>query len=680
MKKILILLSVCSFCISGFSQIADTLSGDVFAMNLEELMNTKVTIATKSEQPMNESPSTISVITSEDIKNMGFDHLEDILQIIPGFETIMTFNTYYTVGIRGVRDSRNASKILVMMDGNPLNQIFHGCAIMYGYDVNIDDIERIEFIRGPGSALYGRNAFSAVINIITKKPKPGNNLMVKGSMGTFNTKIISGYYGYKNKKFDVSVAARRLYTDYSNEEYNGQKYDISRNNLALNTRINIGKFTLSGILFDLRYGVLNSYVFYKPVFYSLSYANEINPKISVFTKIYGHNSSYIEDIEMIAPDVMPYYPLGLYVKPIVKEYQYGFETDWRFAIAPNNNLLAGIQADLHGVHDVVLKSNADSLTNALPYPLPGLGRDNQVLYEPGWFENNGHSYQNFAFLLQDVWKPLKTLSVTIGTRYDFDSQIGSQLNPRLGIVYEPTPNSNIKLLYGRAYRAPGPGEQYAIFGFAYGNAHLKPEVINTFEMAALYRFRTMTNSLSFYWNNLTNLIYAPVGMEINPDFKYHNIGKNTSTGVEYENKLLLGRNFYSFLNASYTLSENTVTINDKDSVYNHPDMAPFKLNFGINYRFYNYFNCNLNMFYRSKMEKLYAPDPATGNNIEVQDPIGNYAIFNFTLRIKGLIKNVDISASLYNILDTKYYSQDNQHLHQPSQPGRQILFNLGYAF
>jgi outer membrane receptor protein involved in Fe transport len=679
MKKILILLSISAFSGIVFSQHPYSPPDTIFAMDLEELMNTKVTIATKSEQPLNESPSTISVITSEDIKNMGARQLEDILQTIPGFEITMVLNSYYSAGIRGVRDGRQTSKLLVMIDGTPVNQLFYGCAIYFGYDFNIDNIERIEIIRGPGSALYGRNAFSGVINIITRKNHPGNNLMVKGTLGTFNTRMASAYYGYSKNKFDVSIAAKKVFTEFSDEEFNGKKYDLNRNTLALNAIIKYGSFTLAGNFYDLRYMVLNSYITHIPGFYSLTYANDLNAKVSVMTKLYGHNARYAEDIEQLAPGIAPSYPLGLYFNPQFKEYIYGIESNWNIRFNEFNDLLVGLQADLHGVYDVIIKSNADSISTR-PVAIPGHGRDDLVLYEPGWFKNNGHTYQNIAFLAQDIWRPMNKLSITIGARFDFNSQIGSQINPRLGIVYEPVKNSSIKVLYGRAYRAPGPREQYATFGFAYGNENLKPEVINTFELAGVYRFKNFSNALNLYWNNLNDLIYAPIGTEINPDFMYHNIGKNVSKGIEYESKLVLGKRFQSFLNASYTISENTVILNGTDSVYNHPDVAPFKLNVGISYQFYKHFFWNLNMFYRSKMEKFYAPDPNTGNSIEVLDPIGNYAIFNSTLRINDLIQNIDISASLYNILDTKYYSQDNQHLHQPSQPGRQILFNFTYAF
>jgi outer membrane receptor protein involved in Fe transport len=196
----------------------------------------------------------------------------------------------------------------------------------------------------------------------------------------------------------------------------------------------------------------------------------------------------------------------------------------------------------------------------------------------------------------------------------------------------------------------------------------------------MYRTTNTTNSVSLYWNNMSNMIYAPLGIEINPDFMYHNIGKNISKGIEFENKSVLSKHLYLFMNASYTVSKNMVAINDNDSIYNYRDVAPFKFNFGVNFWFLKHFNCNLISYYRSKMEKFLVFDQATGTNVEVQDPIGNYAIFNFTVRAKELIKNIEFSLSVYNFLNTKYYSQDNEHLHQPPQQGRQLIFNLSYAF
>jgi outer membrane receptor protein involved in Fe transport len=680
-KHVLTILT--SFLISFIctAQEQDSILKQYLSMDIEELINTKVSIATKTEQPVSESPSTVSVISSEEIKNTGARQLEDLLNMVPGFEVTRTYNGYYTVAVRGVKDSRTTSRVLILIDDNPINLIFYGDGIFYGHEINIDDIERIEIIRGPGSALYGRNAFSSVINIITKKAGSAENLRIKGSIGNYNTKILSAGFGFKGKNLSISMSAKNIITDFADEIYNNDKYYGSTKNLAFNSTIDFKKFNFSFMLLNVKNEINNSFMSKRPLFYTLSYAKALNPQISFNAKLYGNYCKYVEDIELSPPD-STYFLNGFYVKPSSKNYLVGFETDWNFRLFKNNSLLVGLQADMHGVYDVIITSNADSI-ESVPIPIPGAGRDDQVVYEPGWFENESHSYQNFALLLQDIWHPVKQVSITLGARYDYDSQIGSQINPRLGIVYNPFDNAALKLLYGRAYRAPTPSEQYVNFGFAVGNKDVKPEIINTFEAAFLFKYKNMTNMVSAYWNNVKDAIYAPLGTEINPDFKYHNIGKNTSTGIEYENKIIIGKNIYTFLNYSYSFSVNTITTTKADqtsydSTYTHPDVAPHKLNLGINCRFLKYFNCNLNMLYRSKMDKFFVSDAAAGSSVEVQDQIGDYSIFNFTLRIENLVKHIELSTSVYNIFDTKYYSQDNQHLHQPSQQGRQFIFSLSY--
>jgi iron complex outermembrane receptor protein len=668
---------------------------EIYSMDLEELMNTKISIATKSEQSINETPAIVSVITAEEIKNMGARELEDILQTIPGFELNRGYASYYNVGIRGVKDSRTASKLLVLIDGVPNNNIFYGNFINWGYDVNIDNIEKIEIIRGPGSALYGRNAFSGVINIINKKAKNGNNVMAKASLGTFNTKSVSAYYGYSKNKFSAFFAAQKIKTDVTDVKFDngfGQiaPLNIYRDNFMINSKIIYRDFTLTATYYDLCNGatLTNSKVTNKKANYSLSYSKNINPKLSISAKLYGHNLKYTEDIEELKDNIEYYipkeligidsikykdiYPLGIYYKPQLTEFLYGIETELKYKISRNNDLLLGLQTDYHGVKDVLIYTNFNFPTKT---PIPEIGRNNEILYEPGWFKNNKHNYYNIAFLAQDIWYPKKNIGITIGARYDIDSEIGSIINPRTGIVLTPIKNTTIKILYGRAYRAPSPSEQYVTLGYAIGNGNVKPEIINTFELSVSNRYKTLNQSISFFVNKLKDMIYAAQIIKIDSN-AYYNIGKNTSIGIEYENKLVLGNNFYSYLNYSYTYSNNTDFNHDRDTSFLHPDIAPHKINIGANYAFFKHFNINANIYYRSKMELFRI----INTNYYVNNNIGNYAIFTTTLQINNyLINGLSFKISVYNIFNKTYYSQDNQHINQPPQPGRQFLASIVYT-
>lgn len=681
-----------------YGQEVDTSMEAIYAMSFEELLDTKVTIATKSDQRISESPAIVSVITAEDIKNMGARQLEDVLRTIPGFELRKKYNGFYGLEVRGVRETRATCRILLMIDGVPSNEIFYGHSIRYGYFINIDDIERIEIIRGPGSALYGRNAFSGVINIITKKVENNNEINVKGTIGTSGTKNLSGFYGFKMDKFTGSLSFSRIETldesgDYTTEFGTTIPWDIHHNNYNVNAKIGYGNLLFTWMYFNTLVDLpsINTSARNKLYNYSLSYISELSSKFSLRTKTYAHYESEIQALQQYEPaldvvipihvggnGIITYgdiYPLGLYLTPQFNEYAYGCETEVNWEISSKNNLMFGIQADLHGVGDVILEGNIDE--NFMP--IPGAGEDDQVLYEPGWFENSGHDYYNLAFYIQDIWYPSKRIGITVGSRFDYDNEFGSVFNPRAGLVLEPFKNSNIKVLYGRAYRAPSPSEQFTILGYAFGNKELNPEIINTLELAFNYRFRRMTQSISVFQNKVTNMIYAAARSSIDPSNVYKNIGKNTSSGIEYENKLVLSNNFYTYLNYTYVTSENTDTILGQTIKYNQKDIAPHKINFGVNYHFLDHFNLNLNMFYRSEMDKLEAFDLLSGETSEVKNEIGNYTIFNSTFQIENLIKNINISFSVYNIFDQKYYSQDSEHWYQPPQPGRHIFTSIVYS-
>jgi outer membrane receptor for ferrienterochelin and colicins len=693
MKRILLLLTLTVITFSfGKSQDNIAIMDSIYALSIEDLMNTKVTIATKSEQSVNESPATVSVITAEEIKNMGARELADILQAVPGFELNRNYSGYYTIGARGVKDTRTTSKILFLIDGVPTNQVFFGSSLPWGYDLNIDAIDRVEIIRGPGSALYGRNAFSAVINIINKSAKNGEKLFLRATGGTFNTKGINALLGISKDKLNATIAFQKVMTDVVNNPFNDEfgrpsKWDIYRNNYSANTKISYGNFTVTGSYSDLygHAGFTESFVSNKITNYSLAYNKDLSSKLFINVKLLGHNSSYLEDIEQLpsgldiqipglnGPKYSDFYPLGVYYKPQSKEYLYGLETELKYKILSNNNLLIGFQADKHGVFDVVIPSNYNFATKM---PFPNMDRNNMVNYPQGWFVNNAHDYRNLAFLFQDIWSPFKYITLTIGARYDIDSEIGAVFNPRTGLVITPIKNTNIKLLYGKAYRAPAPSEQFATEGYAIGNKDLKPENINTFELSVSNRYNNINQSISFYMNKLTDMVYAQKISVIDDRNIYRNIGDNTSTGIEYENKLLLSKGLYSYFNYSFTFSENTDSINGKDTTFNHPDVAPHKVNLGVNYSFLKHFNLNVNMFYRSKMERF----KIGSSNLEVKDNIGDYAIFNSTIQINDyLYKGLSFKVSVYNMFDKKYYSQDNQHLNQPRQPGRQFLASIVYS-
>ncbi len=121
-----------------------------------------ITIATRYKTPISKAPGIVTVITSKQIKQMGFRTLIDVLKIVPGFYVSMDETGEREIAVRGMLDDAS-QKIKVLIDGHSINDVWRGGAMWNFNDLPVRNIKKIEVIRGPGSALYGQNAFLAVV-------------------------------------------------------------------------------------------------------------------------------------------------------------------------------------------------------------------------------------------------------------------------------------------------------------------------------------------------------------------------------------------------------------------------------------------------------------------------------------------------------------------------------------
>jgi len=689
----------------------DTSMAALFNMSIEELINTEVSIATKSSQQIFKSPANVSVITAEVIKKMGFRELEEALQSIPGFEFTQTRIGSKPFGIRGVSDIRQGGRLLVLLDGTPYNGVMYGSSIYHGRTFNMDAIERIEVIRGPGSALYGKNAFSGVINIITKKAENNNQLSINTSYGSYNTSDVNIEYGLLKNKFNCLINAKYYTTDGTDATFNNGQggesvWNLTHDNLYLNSNIQFNKFQFHGSYSSIKSGVspgiflTNGNNVFNVGTYALSYVKDLNSHINIKFKVYGRNENRVQNIELFKPNtsdnhpvlgipIMAIAPEGVYAQPIFDAYTYGTEFESRIDYLKNNEILFGIQADLHGIKNATVKASYDLATD---FPLTYVeddsvkyySKDNMPLYEPGWIINGGHDYRNFAIYLQDVVQVTQDMSITVGGRFDVDSEAGFILNPRLGFVWEPLTNLFVKLLYGEAYRAPTANEQYKIIGLEKGNKDLKYEEIKTTEFSISKQVNKYFGQIAIFYNSLDNLILQQ-NIVINEDsvtndISYFNNGENTSFGFEMENKLFFSKNIYTFLNISYNKSEDIINFLGRDTTIDHQNISPFRFNFGFNTNINKYLDYTFHLRYHSDISKFINTIPYITGDYVSKDIVGNYFMLNSSVRLKNIIDGFEIGLYGYNLLNQKYYFQDDKYEHQPAQPGIHFLLKASYRF
>jgi outer membrane receptor for ferrienterochelin and colicins len=429
--------------------------------------------ASKYEQKVTEAPSSVDIVTASDIKKYGYRTLADILRSVRSFYVTYDRNYSY-VGVRGFgRPGDYNSRILMLIDGHRVNDNVYDQA-MIGTEalIDVDLIDRIEVIRGPGSSLYGSNAFFAVVNIITKRGRDLKGTEVSGADGSFNT--YKGRVSYGNK-FQNGIEAiisgsgfdskgdRLTFNAYNspatnNGVTNDTDYDRSQN---LFTKLSYEDFILSGAYSSRTKGIPTG-----------AFATDFNDPGNKTTDQHGYldlkyDHSLGRDVEISARAFYDSYSYtGNYLYTGVMNKDLGDGAWWGGE--------AKVIAKVLNSHRIIV--GAEYQDNI---------KQDQKTYDVDPYNlilDDKRRGAIWASYLQDEITLSKSLLLNAGLRYDHYNTFGCSTNPRLALIYSPLEKSFLKLLYGSAFRAPNVFELYYTSDTSVANPDLKPESIKTYEL------------------------------------------------------------------------------------------------------------------------------------------------------------------------------------------------------
>jgi len=605
---------------------------DLTTKSLEDLMNIQVYAASKHEQSASDAPSSVTVITADEIQKYGYRSLADILESVRGF--YVTYDRDYSfVGVRGfgrLGDSNN--RILVLIDGHQINDnVFGEPYLGTEFLVDVDLIDRVEIIRGPSSSLYGADAFLGVINVITRKAPQLKGFEFSFSPASFGTYDGRASYGGQYRGVEVmlsgtfynSVGETLFFPQFDNPATN---YGITRNTDYESFQHILASISFRGFTFQALYsgrdkGVPTAYfggLFNDPrtqnfdhhQYFDLSYQHPLGEGWNLTARTSYDRASlrapvaYSTGLPNGSTTIDTYSFTGAWWntevklnRTIFKKHQVTFGTQ----ITDN---LQQDQGDYTAIGNVFVPDPASSVL--------------------------------WALYAQDEFAITHNLTLSAGLRYDHYSGFGGTINPRLGLIYHPFRPTTLKLLYGTAFRAPEPFELTPDFSLYDDNLQLKPETIRSVEGVveqALGQHFTVAGSI--YRNWINNLI----SLETNPadgNSIYENSGKVNATGVEVE---LDGR-FAGGLQgrASYSY---TATSQASATLPNSPRQLG-KLNVSAPV-VRKWLFASLDAQYTSPVQTLAA------------NTISGFSVFNVTLLGHTLGKHLDVSGSIYNIFDKKYF-------------------------
>jgi iron complex outermembrane receptor protein len=608
---------------------------DLSKLNLEDLMNITVYSASKRVQNSSDAPSSVTVITADEIQRYGYRSLADILESVRGF--YVTYDRDYSfVGVRGfgrLGDSNN--RLLVLIDGHRINDnVFGQPYLGTEFPVDVDMIERIEIIRGPSSSLYGADAFFAVINVITRKGSELKGGELSFADASYETYQGRASYGANVRGLDFAVSG----TFYDSE--GPTLFFPEFNNPATNNGVTSG----------------TDYENFQHIIGTVSYKGfTLQGLYSARDKVVptGYFGSLFNDPRTENVDHHQYLDLS---------YEHSLGDDWDLALRTSYDH-ATLRAPLAFATGI-----PDPATTLDTYSFLGEWWDSDVQVSRTILEKHKLTFgteiiDNFkqdqknvldfddsviavpqssviwALYAQDEFTIVPKLILSAGVRYDHYSQFGGTTNPRLGLIYHVAHPTTLKLLYGTAFRAPEPFEVTPDFGSFANNFSLRPETIRNVEGVveqSLGERVTLTGDVFHSWiENLITIETNPAdGNEV-----YLNSQHVNATGTEVELNARLVGGLQGTASYSYTVAQQPPPMQTLPNSPRHLG----KLNLSVPVIRQRLF-ASVDAQYTSSVETL------AGNTIS------GFGVFNATALGHAFGKHLDVSASVYNLLDKKYFN------------------------
>jgi iron complex outermembrane receptor protein len=655
-----------------------------------ELEKTVVT-ATRTERAAKETPATISVITSEDIAKSGSSTVAEVLKSIPG----ITFYDYGggTSGVQGkvvlrghYHGTDGFGHILALVDGMPMVQPDSGC--IYWDMIPLSNVERIEVVMGPGSALWGGNAVGGTINIITKKPSYEPQAEVSTKFGEYGMKHHSFYgqiMGKESWKKDLSIAVsvegKEADGWRANSNYDIRNYWVRTSKVIeeLDANINLTLFRSDK---DVRYpGSISQEMW------------DADDLTTLEKDYYKHNYS----------DIAQYYQRLIFEKDIgessLKANLYNYHKDYDLFYAFSfgglcydvdvDNIAGSLQYNFSlGPHSFVVGGDLenqdieqDSCHSDAVYKC-----DRSNLYR-----KTQTDIAKYALYIQDSWKIFEPLEAILSLRWDkanFDntgdwySWSGATktdaggtrdmdgFSPKGSLLYKINENLNLYGSIGRAFRIPNPHDMFVGSG---ANPDLEAEKAMTYEIGTKYTTRKIAGSLAFYITKVEDLI-----VKSSPAFgaPYENIGETEHKGVEASLAYCIMNGLDINLSGDYTRAEVKENPSDPSIEGKYIDRIPeYKIALGLDYSHASGFFAS---FYGKQTGPFYMDDAN-------EDEYDDYFVADAMLGCKKKFgkSEVNLSVGCNNLFDKKYaataYTSYGKNKYYPGMP-RYFFTKLSIKF
>ncbi len=607
---------------------------------LEALLDVRVSAASRFDQDAREAPSAVHVITADDIRAFGWRTLADALGSLPGL--FSSYDRSYTyLGARGfLRPGDYGSRFLLLVDGHRLNEpIYEQATAGYEFPIALDVVERIEYVPGPGSSVFGSNAFFGIINVITRDGAAHAGGALTAAVGSSGYRQVSARYGLSGGAGELMIAASgmeadgedRYFPEFDAPETNdgvaeGLDHERAR---KLFLKAERGGFGVSLIHSSREKGTPTaSYMqrFGDPRsrerdrWSLLGLRHRAQPSESLETEAHALFGAYDYD-GYFAYDAPPD---GLN-RDAARARWAGFGAHAVSTAFPGHKLLIGIDAQWDVRRDQYnydVAPRADHLADERRAVRAGV-------------------------MVEDEFALREGLLLNAGLRFDHDSVSGGNLSPRLALIRRWKNGGTLKLIHGSAFRSPNAFELYYHTGDAddssaqLANPSLAPERIRASELVWSQQLSTRTQwQASLYHYHIDGLIaqvgaYRDVPLVDDGPLVYRNVDRAKAAGLELSGEHRWSGGAVARANYGYARTEA--------SGAGVPVNSPRHL-------------AAVNLRVPFAEDRLLAGFEAryVGRRRAQLGPVAAYTVANLTLTWRTPLPGVELQGSIRNLFDRRY--------------------------
>ena len=446
------------------------------ALSIEELMNLEIHSVSKFPQTLENAPASVLVITHDQIISRGYFDLSDVLRDLPGIDLVDNargFGEFYTLhGIEG------NDRFLVFVDNQKLNPV-SGTFLSIGNSISIRFAERIEIVLGPASALYGADALSGIIHIYNRKSDTSINVQAYGAAGSRNTQDGGVSCSFQAREISFRIQARfynsdgpdflgkyEIYDSIESYQPPLQKaFEQPVHDRNLDFQANYKDWTFS--CYSQKFNEGNAFGqhprsnIYNP-------ENKWETQTDIFslknsqdfgsTGLLDARLSFIKHVQ--DPDTQFYKTLQPYAfDQLFSQYMTGEDTSWQSEItffrscSENFQFVAGVEGEM--IESIPPYANDQVIGSSVQFE----GNNARLIRDELTVkENRTALFTQINYQLRDRW------TFILGGRFDDSDRHDSSVNPRVGLIFKPGSETQIKAFYGTAFQAPSLFLQYEQWG------------------------------------------------------------------------------------------------------------------------------------------------------------------------------------------------------------------------